>query len=472
MNREVLISGVPNLSSEVKQARFGDKRLTKRLGIMMEAISANPTWGIPRLCETQAALEGTYRFLNNDRVTPQTILAPHLAATCERTCEGGEAIVIHDTTIFCFEGEGEREGLCQITKTKQGFFGHFALAISSEEPNTPYGVIGLHTYTRTGDKGRRTSSQILADPSRESLRWANLVAEVEQRLQKRASCVHVMDREADSYELFDFLLHNRHRFVIRIFHDRVLTPKAEGKKIFGELKSAQAVYEREVPLSPRKKSKMLGNQKYQPARGYRVARLTFSASALEIACPTHLESRCAPSHKLNIVHVKEQNPPAGLDPVDWKLITSDPIETTEQIVRIVDTYRKRWTIEEYFKALKTGCAYEKRQLESKRSLLNALALFIPIAWRLLLLRSLSRYKPETDPTTALTKTQLDVLKACSKKKLPPKITAYVALMAVAAMGGHIPNNGPPGWLVLGRGYDKLLTLEQGWIAALQGCDQS
>jgi hypothetical protein len=35
------------------------------------------------------------------------------------------------------------------------------------------------------------------------------------------------------------------------------------------------------------------------------------------------------------------------------------------------------------------------------------------------------------------------------------------MLAIAALGGHIKNNGDPGWLVLGRGLHDLLLLELG-----------
>jgi hypothetical protein len=123
-------------------------------------------------------------------------------------------------------------------------------------------------------------------------------------------------------------------------------------------------------------------------------------------------------------------------------------------------------IEEYFKVIKSGCAYEKRQLESFETLINALAIFIPIAWRLLLLRTLARNTDGEAPATdALTHTQVEVLVATSKRRLPPNPTVRQALQAIATLGGHIKNNGQPGWSVLARGYKKLLAFEEGWIAA-------
>ncbi len=66
---------------------------------------------------------------------------------------------------------------------------------------------------------------------------------------------------------------------------------------------------------------------------------------------------------------------------------------------------------------------------------------------------------------------IPVLRRFSKVKLPTTLGVKSAMMGIAAMGGHITNNGPPGWIVLGRGYDKLMTLEMAWVAAKQGCDQ-
>ena len=133
-------------------------------------------------------------------------------------------------------------------------------------------------------------------------------------------------------------------------------------------------------------------------------------------------------------------------------------------MRIVDGI-DCWLIEEFFKALKTGCAYEKRQLESLPTLLVALALLAPIAWRLLLLRHLSREPPATAATVALTPRQLQVLRASSVgAALPRSATVMDALRAVARLGGQLRQNGPPGWLVLARGFQKLLGMEAGWAA--------
>ena len=132
---------------------------------------------------------------------------------------------------------------------------------------------------------------------------------------------------------------------------------------------------------------------------------------------------------------------------------------------MVDSYRSRWVVEEFFKALKTGCSIEKRQLESYRALSTALAVFVPIAWRLLLLRSISRKFPNAPAKSIASETQLQLL--CHKLKLRdrPRTTKETAL-AIAKLGGHLARNGPPGWLTLGRGLEALLFMEAGWTAAM------
>jgi Transposase DDE domain len=168
--------------------------------------------------------------------------------------------------------------------------------------------------------------------------------------------------------------------------------------------------------------------------------------------------------KVNVVAVTERHCPKGQEPVAWYLVTNEPIETVEQVAAIVDAYRARWVVEELFKALKTGCQIEKRQLESYGALRVALAIFLPIAVRLLALRDAVRSEPQS-PCVALSTRQLQLLRACSSRPMSATPSNREAYMALAALGGHLRSNGPPGWIVLGRAYERLLILEQGWTAA-------
>jgi hypothetical protein len=467
MNTKTYLS--TSISDELSSAEFGDKRLTKRLGKIVDAISARPSDGFPDAVGTTAALEGMYRFLRNEKVDSDKILFPHFQQTKRRCIESKNVLVISDTSTFCYalnptDPKTKREGLGPITKWKQGFFGHFAFAISQEEA-LPLGVLGLETFVRTGDKGRRASEKILNDPTRESCKWLRVVEEVEERLENKVNVIHLADRQADFYEFLNYFVDHQKKCIVRVAHNRRLHPDEEFEMMYDKLTPLEAVYEREVPLSKRRSSKIrMGRKNQHPPRGYRMAKLSFSACPVEIIGAKYLHQKCNPSLKLNLVHIQEIDCPKNEEPVNWKLITTESISTTHDIVEIVDNYRKRWSIEEYFKALKDGCLAEERQLESLDTLLNGLAILIPVAWKLLLMRSLARTKADESACYVLTQTQIKVIKACSRRKVGEIKTIKDALYAVAGMGGHIPNNGIPGWKVLGRGYQKILLLEEGWLA--------
>ena len=174
------------------------------------------------------------------------------------------------------------------------------------------------------------------------------------------------------------------------------------------------------------------------------------------------------------MRVYEVGAPEGEEPIEWLLLTTENISTTSDVARIVDIYRARWTIEEFFKALKTGCAFERRQLASYATLKNALAILAPIAWKILVLRSLERNPDAACVSDVVNEDQVEVLREMSPRRVPAKPSVAAVIAAIAAIGGHLRSNGPPGWQVLWRGYQELLTLERAWRAARRWhrCDQS
>jgi Transposase DNA-binding/Transposase DDE domain len=449
------------LLEELGAADFGDRRLTKRLLKLVESLAPDPSSSFPDAARTDAALEATYRFLGNEEVTPARILAPHVAATAGRVRKAGLAIVAHDTTEMTFASD--REGFGPVDGGR-GFFAHFALAMDADGSRRPLGVLGLDTFTR--GETRRPSSTQRQETDRESYRWKTLAASVEAAVGSRA-VIHVMDSEADSFALLRFLVEERMRFVIRLKFDRVVEGGADSPRLAQKLQGLAGRLTREVALSART-SRVAAKKESRrnSSRSSRIATLEFTATPLTLAVPAHLGRGTGLA--VHVVHVRERNPPVDGEPVDWKLVTTEPIETSADIERIVDAYRARWTIEEFFKALKTGCAFEKRQLESLPALLNALAVFTPVACQLLRLRSAARSEQLVRAADILSPTQLLVLQRHKDTLLRTHASARDAMRAIARLGGHITNNGEPGWIVLGRGYEKLLTYEQGLLLAFDG----
>jgi hypothetical protein len=452
---------LPALSSEVVEADLGDVRLTHRLTLLVDSLADRAGESFPKALN-DAELEGAYRFFGNANVTPDAILSPHFRQTARRAAAHRTVLVIHDTTQFEFGGTVNRKGLGRLIRPGQGFFGHFALATSADDDREPLGILNLETVFRLD----KLSSKPRKDrPNRgESVRWERSIEGAEAMLDGAARAIHVMDREADSYAILAVLERMKSSFVIRSFQDRVLAD--DERHLREAARGARRSFDRAVPLSRRPIIDGPKGKRH-PARQERVAKLSFAATAIAIPRTGKAKAAALSVLQLNVIYVFERRPPPGEPAVEWFLLTNLPISTNEEIEFAVDCYRGRWVIEEYFKALKTGCQYEQRQLESAHSLLNALAVLAPVAWRLLLLRHLGRHAPDRPASDALTRLQLEVLDSVARRPLPKQPSIRDAMLAVAGLGGHLPSNGDPGWLVLGRGMHDLLLLELGWRAREQ-----
>jgi len=454
--------------AEFRGARLGDARNEARLEVVAGQVAFEPAASLPRQAGSDAALEATYRFLNNRDVSFASIMEPHVRATVARCAEQGRVAVAHDTSEFNF---GNREGLGRLSGNGRGFLGHFAVAVRLGEERLPLGVLHVETISRPADepKKKRNKHRAQADESIESLRWNRGAKAVHQLLDRKARAIHVMDREADNYLLLAEMLGRGQDFVVRASYDRVVERAGSRSLLKQVLESAPVVAERVVTLSERRPHPSTRHRQRHPPREAHTASLQISATCVQMVRPQGAQACPQETLQLNVVRVLEVNSSAGIEPVQWLLWTTLPISSADEVFTIVDAYRSRWVIEEYFKSLKTGCAYEKRQLESFHALLNALAVFVPVAWLLLRLRTASRLSPDSPGLPLLDDVQRRCLAAglrnLKRPPLPDNPTARDITYAVAGLAGHIKNNGDPGWQTLGNGLDRLLLIELGYLAA-------
>lgn len=463
------------IAAEFERASLGDVRLNRRLSRIVEALARRPDVGFPRAMTDKAELEGFYRFVESERVEFEALLASHTQATTERMAGDREIVVVHDTTEFRFTTE--RADLGRLRKdserAKRGFLTHFALAVSADEERDPLGVVGAWPWMRTGStptSQRKAGMHYNPALESEQTRWVRGLQQVHTDVPDPSRVIHVMDSEADDYALLAAALQLSCRFVIRQCYDRRIDVERSAAQRQGKLKAfietAAPVATRAVQVSPRRAATGTKARRRNLPRGRREALLSFSAAPVVLRRPTSAVPGLPATLAVNLVRVWEEHPPDGDEPLQWLLITTEPIVSTDQIMRVVDCYRARWVIEEFFKAIKSGCAFEKRQLESFSTLATALAIFIPIAWSLLRLRSASRTQPSAPADTVLNEVQLEVLRRATGNRLPSAPTVRDALLAIARLGGHLIRNGDPGWQTLGRGYEDLLMLETGFRLAM------
>lgn len=437
---------------ELQDLDLGDARLNRRARQLVRALEHEPAAGFPSAVHTAAEREGAYRLLSNRRVTLEGLLAPHIAQTVQRAqAADARPLVVIDKTAFVFGGDSAREGLTPLGAGRQGFDAFVALAVTPAR--VPLGVLAITPLP--GQAGPAAAAT-----------WAAVVEQAAAPLTDQDP-IYVMDREADAYDLFAALDQRGRDFVVRVSAARLVQayPDAAQEGLRAVVARTPVQVERTVQLTRRTGlRKAPAARRRHPPRDSRVAHLTIRACPIHVPRPPKLGGDQPASLTLQLVHVCEMAPPADAAPVEWLLLTTLPITDPASLERIVDTYRARWTIEEYFKALKTGCAYEQRQLESRAALLNALGLLAPLAWRLLALRATADDQAPAD--TVLEADELRVLRALSPdSKLPAAPTIAHALAAIARLGGHFPQNGRPGWKVIWTGFHKLRARVEGYRLA-------
>ncbi len=459
------------LAAEFGGIELGDERLNRRAMGIIEAFEAQPEASLPEMMGSDAELKGLYRFINHVQVDRAKLMQPHIAQTIARIdAATHEIVVAHDTTTCTFAGHGEDLGVVNGT-TQNALHVHPALAIEMASPAPlPMGTLAVQTLARAPRKSKaegHAAKDHRAPEDRESARWVRGIELVVEQVGE-GRVIHVMDAEADDWRVLSRLTAGE-RFVVRISQDRKLaTPIAGETKLAPALRAPSHPVQlvREVFLAERKPGPFKKRSvKEHPPRQSRMATLSIFGARVTLARPKTAAANEPASLSLNIVGVREVHPPEGETPVEWWLATSEPIDTPEQLAAVVDAYQARWLIEEFFKALKTGCAYESRQVESRWAVEALLGLSLPMAWLLLRLRTLARVIPDSPATDVLSEVQLIVLRGLLRGKLPPAPTIQQALHAIAGLGGWLKRNGPPGWLTLWRGMKKLLQAEHGYRLA-------
>jgi len=321
------------VAQELEGVELGDPRRAARARKIAAAMAREPESGFPRIAANESELEGTYRFLRNPEVKPDALLEPHHQQTARRAAAAKVVVVAHDTTSFEFNGADQADEMGYLNTSGRGFYAHMSLVLSATAVKNPLGVIASRIWFRSkpprarGSKKRSSGRDCAKLKEKESSRWFEQIEESEVRLRQAGqglAAIHVMDREADSYDLLAKLAKNSRRFVVRMARDRVAAGRSESvhwahvRELLGE---AEALFTREVPLGRRRKKTAPRANKTHSPRQARTAKLRYAAAQVTIKRPQYLRSLPA-LLPLNAVRVYEVDVPDGVEPVEWVLFTS------------------------------------------------------------------------------------------------------------------------------------------------------
>jgi len=438
---------------------LGDQRLTDRLVHTADQILRHPGGTLPDKLNRNADLVGFYRLANNAKVTHGKLVAAHAARTREliASAAGAVVLVIHDTTEVDFSGL-DAEGLGQIGNGGgRGLLAHNSLAYDFEAGES-LGLLGqlLHVR-RKAPKGESPKAK-RDHPQRESRLWKKGWQAAGPVPGKRV--VHVADRGADLLEFTEAVHLAGDLYVVRSKSNRnvELDDGAGGAtqaKLHDVARSLPDLGERTVDVSTNK-----GHQA-------RVARVRIAAGPVSIR-PPHLARGEHSAEPLPawVVHVREiGKPPAGEPPLEWILLTNVPAPDPASAAERVDWYAARPVIEEFHKAMKTGCGVELPQFTTAHALGVTVAVLSVVATQLLRLRDLARNPDAAERPAAEVVDQVYIaaIVGWRFKAARPDLTVREFCMALAKLGGHLnrKGDGPPGWLVLWRGWTKLQPIVDG-----------
>jgi len=443
----------PWIMEELRTVALGDKRLDQRFATILDQLSGKPRESIPAACGGWSEITAAYRFFDNDKVTPEKILAPHGDAILQRCAEHAVVLIAQDTSELELTRREEKVGGPLGDENHWGIHIHPSLVMTPGQ--IPLGVWHAHMWARDPEDFRkRLQARNKPIEDKESFRWLQGYQEAcALQRQGHSQVVSLSDSEGDIYECFaawaDTSAGATADFIIRACQNRRLSPTDpaydEGTTLLWEAVENTAVRgRRTIEVASRPALTGDGSRRRQ-ARTQRTASVTLQAATVTLRGLRRPAQEGRPSTKLpdvtvNVVLVREEKPPSDEPAIEWLLVTSLPVATLEEIETVADYYCCRWLIEVFFKVVKSGCEVEKLQLETTERLMACVAVYLIVAWRVLYVLRLGRECPEMSCEGVLLPEEWQSVWRVVKHTAPPKKAPSLGDMIriIAQLGGHIP----------------------------------
>ena len=326
-------------------------------------------------------------------MTVDNILAPHRERTLRRMQAHDTVLCIQDGTRLNFTRRGQTQGLGAIGSNQTGAVArglelHTTLAVNPD--GVALGVLRA-AFDAPAPPNPEAEGESSAKPrtERKSFRWVEGLRDCAQAAAQLSETrvVCTMDREADFLDLFLEQRANAPQvdLLVRAKADRVLgkekTPDGQtvSRRLFDTVRNAPARGAAQVEVQRLSARVKASKQARKDRRKARVADVTLRYQPVALPCPGDEPV------ELWVVHVREQQPPPGGKPLEWFVLTTLRVTSTDDATQILHWYSLRWRIEEYFRVLKSGCKVEELQHHTAERLERAMAIKIVIGWRIQLM---------------------------------------------------------------------------------------
>ena len=400
----------PWVVEEMKDVNFNDTRLNARMGLILDRLGGHPGLSIPAACVSWPETLAAYRFFDNGKVLFESVLEPHIEATYRRVAEQPVAILVQDTTELDLTRPNEQvEGAGPLDNgNRRGALLHPLMAFTPD--GTPLGTVCAEVWvrddppekplTKQQKEFRRKHTPI---EQKESFRWLETLTQAQQVADQAPTthCICVADSECDIYEFVEQAQQGTVDWIVRSAQDRALLEAEDGdatasesaNSLRGRVMETGCLFKNTIHVAART-AKIAGDTRSRrQSRASREAELEIRAARVELRPPWRSDRKLEPV-SVNVVLVTEVDAPEGSVPVEWLLLTSLPINELDLVQNVIRSYTVRWMIEVYFRTLKSSCRVEERQFEHIDRALNAVAVYMIVAWRALMVCRISREDPD------------------------------------------------------------------------------
>ena len=448
--------------NEFGDAPLGDARLSRRLVEVAAKKAEVPDRAYSGVAKGDwASVKGYYRMIDQpdeSAVNMANILLPHRERTERRMSGQRTVLCIQDGTDLNYTGLSECQGLGVIGKNQteaksRGLHMHSTYVVA---PNgLPLGVLKVECTAPESHslEDKRKSFEIPIE-EKTTFAWIEHHRDMVEVAAKMPGTrvIDVCDREADFFELFDEQRKSgRVELLARAQHNRKVIDSPF--KMFDAVRKAPVQSSVRVHIPRQSARPKRSKQKARAKRPGRTADLAVRCMEIQLRPPEYLADRTPIT--IRVIHALEEKPPVNATPVEWFLLTTIDISSSEDAEQCLRWYCLRWRIEDWHRVLKSGCRIEDLRHDTAERLRRAIAINLVIAWRIMLMTLLGRETPELPAEVLFSDIELRVLRTFAKKKrLKPPTLLGDAVKLVAKIGGYLgrSNDPPPGHQLLWQGY--------------------